>query len=622
MCGITGVFGFSYPLVSENTLRKMTNTLGHRGPDSNGVYIKGSIGFGHTRLSILDLSSAGHQPMQSVDGSVTLIYNGELYNYKELRKILIKKGRIFKSNTDTEVVLQSYIEWGTDIFSKFDGMFAFAIWDFRRNTLILARDRFGIKPLYYFLTDSGVIFGSEIKALLASGIIKKEIDEKSLHEYMWYGNALGSNTLYKGIYKLLPGNYMKILSDKIEIHEYWTIHNIQEAQGNVENVENFVLQKLESAVKSHLISDVPVGVFLSGGIDSSAITALASRHYNGTLKTFSVGFDFDQGVNELPNARKVAELFNTNHQELHISGGDLPNVIEKLIGCHDEPFADAANIPLFLLSRELKGSIKVILQGDGGDEIFAGYRRYNIFSNESLWHLISKMGYRFKNLFPKSPQFQRYNRFMHAFQQNDPALRMALLLTQDSPLNDPTKILNPDLRNSIVKHDPFNEYKYWNSKFEKIDPVRRMLYTDCKIQLPNTFLEKVDKPTMANSIEVRVPFLDNNLTDYVMGLSSSYKVRSGNKKWVLKRALKNMLPSSILNGKKRGFSVPIDYWLKEPLSDYMCSVLLDKEIENGYLFNKNILREKIDNHVSGKENNGFVLWKALNLAVWYNSYMN
>ena len=622
MCGITGVFGFSYPLVSENTLRKMTNTLAHRGPDSNGVYIKGSIGFGHTRLSILDLSPAGHQPMQSVDGSVTLIYNGELYNYKELRKILIKKGRSFKSSTDTEVVLQSYMEWGTDIFSKFEGMFAFAIWDTNQNTLILARDRFGIKPLYYSVTDSGIVFGSEIKALLASGIIKKEIDEKSLHEYLWYGNALGSNTLFKGIYKLLPGNYMKIQSDKIEINEYWNIQDIQETHQDFGDVENNVYKKLESAVKSHLISDVPVGVFLSGGIDSSAITALASKHYNGTLKTFSVGFDFDQGVNELPNARKVANLFNTDHQELHITAGDLPGIIEKLIGCHDEPFADAANIPLFLLSRKLEGSIKVILQGDGGDEIFAGYRRYNLFSNESLWHLITKLGYPFRNIFPKFPLFQRYNRFMDDFQQIDPALRMALILTQDSPLNDPTDILNLDLKNSLLKSDPFSEYKYWNLKFSEFDSVRRMLYTDCKILLPNTFLEKVDKPTMANSIEVRVPFLDNNLTDYVMGLPSNYKIRFGNKKWVLKQALKNVLPSSILNGKKRGFSVPIDYWLKEPLSDYMCSVLLDKEIENGYLFNKKILRGKIDNHVSGKENNGFALWKALNLAVWYNNYMN
>ena len=424
----------------------------------------------------------------------------------------------------------------------------------------------------------------------------------------------GENTLFRGIKKLLPGTFMKIKSNKIEFHEYWDINKIELVNNSVIEAKNIVYKKLDRAVKNHLISDVPVGVFLSGGIDSSAITALASKHYNGQISTYSVEFDFNKGFSELSKARIISNIFNTDHHEMHIKGADLPDVIEKLIESHDEPFSDAANIPLFLLTRELKGSIKVILQGDGGDEIFAGYRRYNILSKEIFWQWISSIGNRLTKLYPQTPRFHRYKRFMYALKQSNPEMRMALLLTQDSPINDPTEILDIDFRNSIIKHNPFEEYSNWNSRFNDFDAVRKMLYTDCKIQLPNTFLEKVDKSTMSNSIEVRVPFLDNKLTDYAMGLPSSYKVRRGKKKWILRQALEGQIPNSILNGKKKGFSVPFDYWLKKPLSDYMRSVLLDNQIRDSKIFNDQVLKVKIDNHLSGKENNGFILWKNFKLG--------
>jgi len=621
MCGICGFYGFSKPLLEKDILNKMTNSLSHRGPDDSGTLISGNVGMGHRRLSIIDLSNAGHQPMISADNSAIIAYNGELYNYQYLKNMLIQNGIPFKSNSDTEVVLQSYLKWGENIFKQLEGMFAFALWDKKTKTFYLVRDRFGIKPIYYLQTKIGLIFGSEIKAILASGIVDKKIDEKSLNEFIWYGNSLGNNTLLKGIKKLLPGSYIKIQSNKIDFHEYWNIKNIKNINDNLVDAKKNVLNKLDLAVKNHLISDVPVGIFLSGGIDSSAITALASKHYHGKISTFSVDFDFNQGFSELSNAKIISDKFNTNHHEMHIKGSDLPSVIENLIESHDEPFSDAANIPLFLLTRELKGSIKVVLQGDGGDEIFAGYRRYNILSKELFWQWFSKFGHQFSKVYPRTPRFNRYKRFMYALKQSDSSMRMALLLTQDSPINNPAKILNSEIQDSISAYNPFQEYLKWDSRFKDFDAVRKMLYTDCKVQLPNTFLEKVDKSTMANSIEVRVPFLDNNLTDYVMGLPSSYKVRMGIKKWILKESLKGEIPDKILNGKKKGFSVPFDYWLKNPLSDYMCQILLDGQSRSSKLFDNNILKKKISNHLSGYENNGFILWKALNLAIWYDKYL-
>jgi len=616
MCGICGTFGFSNPLVDENTLRKMTRTLAHRGPDDNGIFIKNNVGLGHTRLSILDLSAAGHQPMYSADKRVVIVYNGELYNYRELKNTLISKGRKFKTRSDTEVLLQSYLEWGTDIFPRLNGMFAISIWDSRVNKMYLVRDRFGIKPLYYHNDENGVVFGSEIKSIFASNHIAKYLNYETLHQYMWYGNGTGINSIYKNINKVRPGSYITITEEGVINQQYWSIENTKEINDDYRTAVINVREKFEAAVKSHLISDVPVGIFLSGGIDSSAITAFASKHYQGKIKTFSVGFDFQKGVNELAKAKLVAEYFDTDHHEIHINGSDLQSTIETLINCHDEPFADAANIPLFLLCKELKNKIKVVLQGDGGDEIFMGYRRYNIMFYNTFWSLLSKFLLPISKITLQSKKYRRYIRFLTAI-NNQKHLQMALLLTQDSFLNDPTLILNEEMRINVLKTNPFEQYERFYKKLRSLDDAKLMSFIDCQIQLPNTFLEKVDKPTMANSIEVRVPFLDNNLVDYALGLPSEYKIHMGKKKWILRQSLKNIVPDTILNGKKTGFSVPFDYWLKEPLSNYMRSILLDSSVDRLNIFDQSYLKVKIDNHVSGLENNGFILWKALNLVLWH-----
>jgi len=381
----------------------MVATLHHRGPDDRGVFVDGFAGLGHTRLSIIDLSSAGHQPMHSACGRYVLSFNGEIYNFRELRKRLEGLGSTFRGHSDSEVLLEAFIAWGVDAFPQLEGMFAFALLDRSERKLFVVRDPFGIKPLYYARLPHGLVFGSEVKALLASGRLDRKLDRGALHEYLYYGNALGEGSLFDGVSKLLPGHYLTVDESGIQDTLYHSIYDCDPIADDLDTATARTRQLLDEAVAGHLISDVPVGVFLSGGIDSSAITALASAHYGGTLKTYSVGFDFDRGVNELPVARKVAEHFGTDHNELQVAGGNLPDVIEKLVHCHDEPFGDAADIPLYLLCQELRGSVKVILQGDGGDEIFAGYRRYNVMSAETPWRLAAWIGVRAGKLMPARP---------------------------------------------------------------------------------------------------------------------------------------------------------------------------------------------------------------------------
>lgn len=620
MCGICGIVDFAADAVEARTVVKMTRTLRHRGPDDCGTFINGPVGLGHTRLSIIDLSETGHQPMQSRDESVTLVYNGEVYNFQTLRVQLENEGAIFRGRSDTEVVLEAYLRWGVEAFRRFNGIFALAIWDARTQVLHCARDRFGVKPFYYRLRPSGIIFGSEIKAILAAERESRSINAGALHEYLHYGNALGANTLFEGIYKLLPGHYLSVTRSRCETRPYWQAEDVERVSASPGEAKAQLRELLEQAVRTQLVSDVPVGVFLSGGIDSSCITAFASKHYEGRLQTFSVGFDFDRGVNELPKARMVADYFHTEHHELHISGGDLCNVIESLVRCHDEPFADAANIPLFLLCQELRGAPKVILQGDGGDEIFAGYRRYNVLSAHRLWRSLAPLGlWATRHSLPGVDQ-HRLARFCRAVQDRDDGMRMALLLTEESQAEPPTRILAEEWREALALHDPFARYRMFNQRLAHLDPVQRMLYTDASILLPDTFLEKVDKSTMAHGIEVRVPLLDHPLTEYMMGLPANLKVRWGRKKWLLRQALRGIVPDAILDAPKTGFGVPYSYWLRKPLAGYLRSILLDPAVLAWKLFDENRLSRCIEEHVTRRRDHGFLLWKVLNLALWCQFY--
>jgi asparagine synthase (glutamine-hydrolysing) len=373
MCGITGFYQFKNITDVRNHLKLMTDQLAHRGPDDDGIYCNEKIGLGHRRLSILDLSAAGHQPMFSRDNSIAIVFNGEIYNYPELKQQLIEHGHSFNSNTDTEVILKGFEQWGTAVFEKLNGIFAFALWDDRNKELFLVRDRLGVKPLYFYQNDNCFYFGSEIKSFRIVCPELNRIDQAAFAAFLFYGNALGSKTLFKNVNSVQPGQFFKI-NDKGALRvTYWEPEKINATDvlsDSEDQIAANVRTLLDMAVKRQLISDVPVGVFLSGGIDSSAITAFASSHYPGKLKTFSASFEFDKGINELPKARSVAEHFGTDHQEFFIRTENLPGIIEKLVYYHDEPFSDAANIPLYLMATEVKQHATVVLQGDGGDELF------------------------------------------------------------------------------------------------------------------------------------------------------------------------------------------------------------------------------------------------------------
>ena len=599
----------------------MTRTLAHRGPDDSGVDVLGPAGLGHTRLSIIDLSSAGHQPMLSDDRRVALVYNGEVYNFPEIRRRLEGLGACFRSHSDSEVVLRAYLQWGVESFAMLKGMFAMAIWDGVRRRLHLVRDRFGIKPLYYLPLASGVVFGSEVKALLASGRMTRGLNWHALHEYLHYGAALGGRSLFAGVRKLLPGHRVEVEDSQLRVRQYASIQEVAPCGDTLDETAEKVRDLLAASVKAHLVSDVPVGVFLSGGIDSSAITALAAGSLGGRLSTFSAGFDFDRGVNELPKARIVAEHFGTKHHELHISGARIPDVMEQLVRCHDEPFGDAANIPLYLLCRELRGTIKVVLQGDGGDEMFAGYPRYSRLMRRAWIRRLGGPVLLARRLLPRQSSLYRGLRTFHAMRQSDPSLEMALLMSQEPFDADPTRVFSSGARDELARTDPFQRYREHYERFRDLDPVQRMLYTDSGIILPDVYFEKVDKATMAHGIEVRVPMVDTDLAGYVMGLPSGHKVRRGRTKFFLRRALRGTVPDAILDGPKTGFGVPFQHWLREPLAAYMRSVLLDPAVLGWGLFNRPALERCMDEHISGDRDNGFLLNKLLQLALWHRFYL-
>jgi len=520
-------------------------------------------------------------------------------------------------------VLRAFAKLGANSSKLLNGMFAFAVYDKQAKKVWLVRDRLGIKPLYYRLNEDGLSFASEIKALLALDDRASRCDLSAVHEWLYYGNTLGERTLYQGIHKLLPGHYLELdlatFSSKIEC--YWSPIQYAECDKHPGSVDERIQQTrnlLEQAVKRQLVSDVPVGVFLSGGVDSSAITAFASRHYAGKLATYSVGFDFDEGVNELPKAKATAALYGTDHHELHISGFEIADVVEKMVDHHDMPFSDAANIPLYLLSSRISDTTKVVLQGDGGDEMFGGYSRYTTLSYYKTARALPKLGRVANALTPRNTQYYRRQRYINALAPDDPAEVMALLLTEEDGRSSPATVFSPEVRRQVMEADPFARYRECQNYFKGEDIVNQMLFVDAMIVLPDIFLEKVDRSTMAVSVEVRVPFLDNDLVDFCMRLSGPQKVRFGQKKWLLKKALKEVVPNDIFYGKKTGFGVPYGYWLRGALKPLFLDQLQTFQSKHPGVLDNAAIQAMYDEHISRRRDRSFLLWKVLNFTIWAN----
>ncbi len=601
----------------------MVPTIAHRGPDAEGTFIGEGVALGHRRLSIIDLSPTGAQPM-SVGGS-TIVYNGETYNFAGLRAELEQAGRHFRGGSDTEVLLHAYDAWGLDGLLRLEGIFSFALWDSARRRLVLMRDRLGIKPLFYARRGEQLAFGSEIKSILAGLDVDRAIDDQAFAEYLWYGNSFEDRTMYRDIRALEPGHWLIAEQGRVRVGPWFRIEEwLSESphRVNEEEVVESVRGLVDSAVARQLVSDVPVGIFLSGGVDSSSIAASAARESGAGLSSYSVGFDFADSAGELERAREVSTSLGLDHHEVQVSGGAIDEVIGELVKAHDEPFADAANIPLYLLGRELGGTIKVVLQGDGGDEIFAGYRRYAVLCHATFWRRLSRWFEAAAGTLPRRIG-ARFARFAAAAGHRDPAMRMALLLTMESMRDPPTAMLSAERQVTIEQTtDAFAAYRRCAERFSRSDPVQQMLLTDMQLQLPSQFLTKVDRATMANGIEARVPLLDEQIASFVVGLPSGLKVRGRQKKLLLRRAMRGRVPKAVLDGPKTGFGVPYSAWLRGPLYGFAREAVGDARFAEQFGFDRVMLETTMDEHRSGRRDRGFMLWKLLQLALWSREYLS
>ncbi|MCX6718070.1 MAG: asparagine synthase (glutamine-hydrolyzing) [Candidatus Staskawiczbacteria bacterium] len=620
MCGITGIYNYKGQKVDASLLENMTDILGHRGPDDSGIYIKNNIGLGHRRLSIIDLSPLGHQPMSNEDKTLQIVFNGEIYNFQEIRKVLENNGHKFKSKTDTEVILRSYEQWGINCVEKFNGMFAFAIFDQAKERLFLARDRMGEKPLYYYFDGNKFVFASEIKAILQDKSITRTIDNQGLVNYFTFGHSIAPDTIYKGIKKLLPAHYLIFRNGKIDIKKYWDSLPAGDSKDKGEEYYKQRIKELfENSVKERLISDVPLGVFLSGGIDSSSVVAMMAKNKVSPLKTFSVGFDLPgREFNELSDARIVAEYFKTDHNEIVLKESDLMGAVETLVYHFDEPFGDAAGFPVFFLSKFAKNNVTVALTGEGGDEIFGGYRRYAAEKNRQkllFFNFISG-----NNLLKKTinslPGFRKTKKFANSAGIKDDLKRYASWVS----------FFSDEMRNNLFKEslqeDPLKMYKQYFSESKLSDWLDKIMYLDQKIILPDAYLEKVDKTSMAFGLETRAPILDKNLVEFANSVPSKYKIKGFETKYIFKEAMKDFLPKQIINKKKHGFSVPTNIWFRGKLKDYLFEIIFDKKTKERGYFNYKYIEKIYESYQRGNQPLDSQFWLLLNFELWHRRFMD
>ena len=609
MCGIAGILGNLPEHELGRRASAMAASLRHRGPDRQATWVGRGVALAHARLSIIDLSDAGNQPMVSPCGRHVLAFNGEIYNYRELRAPLEASGVAFRGHSDTEVLLHLLAREGADCLRRLNGIFAFAHWDTERGELTLVRDRFGAKPLYWSEAGGVARFGSETKALAAAGL-RLEPAAENLAEYLYYGAVGRSATMHAGVRRVPPGHRAVLRAGASpQVEPYWRPEDVRPLRLRDDEAAARVRDSLEAAVRRQLVADVPVGVFLSGGVDSSALAAFAARHYQGRLRTYSVGFDFDRGVNELPRARRTAAHLGADHHEVHVAAGNLPEVIESLARHHDEPFGDAADIPLYLLCRQLGGQPKVVLQGDGGDEFFGGYRRHALFSRIRRWSAAARLTAPLHPLLPA-----RLRRMAEALAARG-GRRMALLLTEETVAADPLRVLSPAMRELARAQDPFAGYEALDRRFAHLDPAQRMLVADTQAVLPDVFLEKVDKSTMAWGIEARVPFLDNDLTELALGLPAAQKVPAGRQKHLLRAALRGIVPAEVLDGPKVGFGVPYGHWIAGDLHGYVRDRVMAEAARPDAWLSLDAMERLLD-QVRRRQGGHLLLWKCLQLAIW------
>ncbi len=640
MCGFVGVLRLNADSpVEEVDIIRMRETMYHRGPDDAGVYMSpdGRIGMGHRRLTIVDLSSAGRQPMSNEDGTVWLAFNGEIYNHLELRKGLEARGHRYRSNTDTETVIHLYEELGADCVNQLQGMFSFAVWDSRRGEMFLARDRMGIKPLCYAWHGGYFMFASEIKALLAFPGFPRELDEISLCHYLTFLSTPAPSTLFKGIRKLPAGHRLfQKMDGETNTEEYWdAIVPSNSCPSYIKKEADYAEQisvLLSDSIKSRMMSDVPFGVLLSGGLDSSANVALMARHMERPVDTFTVGFKGHEVYNEFQYARRIARDFETNHHEVLLDEEDLLDFLPKLMHHQDEPIADPVCIPLYFVSKLARDNgVKVVQVGEGSDELFCGYQTYmnSLWFHEKVWPYLQALSLPLKKSLYLSARglskifhrgFQLRDSFRKAIDSEEHFWGGAIGLTE----TDKAQILSRAFQNGNKKINSYEAIRPYIERIARKKPgsdfLERMIYLELKHRLPETLLMRVDKLTMATSVEARVPFLDHRLVEFAMTIPMAVKVKE-EAKYILKKSVEGLIPDEIIYRKKQGFAAPVREWMLHRLGETMKTVFRESAMRQMEIFDYSQVDYMLAAHRKGHSNYSGLLWTLFNLHLWYDHWI-
>jgi asparagine synthase (glutamine-hydrolysing) len=584
MCGISGIWNYKTGRpVDMEKLWLITQLLAHRGPDGEGYHTSNGLGLGHRRLSIIDIEG-GRQPMCNEDGSVWIVFNGEIYNHPELRQELEGHGHTFRTNSDTEAIVHLYEDYGDGCFERLRGMFALALWDERKQQLLLARDRLGIKPLFYGLGKDGIVFGSELKCIWASGLVEREVDATAIADLFTFFYIPGPKTIYRNVYSLDPGAYLRVDENGISKRKYWDLKEGQLSLSSEHEYEERLLAILRESVKSHLLSDVPVGAFLSGGVDSSSVVALMSECVGDPIMTCTIGFN-EEEYNELPRARTVARKYGTSHHE-QVVQSEPAKLLERLVDSYDQPFPDHSSIPTFYVSQLASKRVKVVLSGDGGDENFAGYSRYR--RQLALERIRRSVPGVFLDPFrswagnrENGNLSERLCRILHHTAIGARESYLHGITIADASLR--SRVFSADLKHELADYDPLDTFRDIYNRAPASDFLSRICYLDLKTYLVDDILTKVDRASMANSLEVRVPLLDHKVVEFAYSLPLHMKLRNGKGKYLLRKTMSSFLPLGFLDTRKMGFRIPIVPWLRGELRPWAEDILLRDSLATPFM---------------------------------------
>jgi asparagine synthase (glutamine-hydrolysing) len=623
MCAICGIVNFNHSEpVDASVVAKMTRTLVHRGPDDAGLFVEGQVGLGFRRLSIIDLSG-GHQPIFNEDGSMAIIFNGEIYNYRDLAPELCAAGHTLKTRSDTETILHAYEEFGDDCVQHLRGMFAFAIWDRKRHRLFMARDRFGVKPLYYYRNARFLAFASEVKALLEIAQVPREIDPDALDQFLSLRYVPGPRTMFKDILRLQPGHTLVVDDRGVHIRKYWDIDYSERSSASPRQIAESFEQLLEESVRLRLIADVPVGVFLSGGLDSSAILATIDKVAPGQrVKTFSIGYPVagpgEEDHCELKYARLAANAFGADHYEYRLTAKDFEGFIPDLVWHLDEPLADPSSIPLHFVSKLASEHVKVVLSGEGADECLAGYGIYSkMLALDRINRNVPGLGRLARSLARIAPG-ERLRRYLSMSGQ--PLEQTYRGVCRGFGAETVRQLIGEDRmhRSDRQVGEVFGGYF---EAVRKASPLNRMLYVDAKIWLPDDLLLKADKMTMANGLELRVPFLDHKLVEFTAALPDDNKLNADGGKSLLRKAMRNVLPKAILERPKKGFPVPIASWLRGPLRQFTRDHLLSGGSACNSYMDYGAITRIVEEHETGRVDRSQEIWTLLVFQFWHQQFI-